>query len=351
MRKLAFIITFLITIFLSLGYSVLARSPLPPHSQDNGTEEPLSTTEEPFRATEEPFSATEEPFSTTDDPSVTEEVQTTEEPEPAGTDDQQLINQLVELLMLGELDSLEQLPGWATLNNIQQQNLIRIIERLDQIKDEYIPPSQQALLDQLEADKLRDLNEQEQLANMLEDELKTRQNIQDMIWRETLKERFGEDALYLYDRYGIFQDVKNAYGQVQGWWNSVLDPDGAAIDKLKQDALSSLGADKSPEQAYQEGITLINDLATAPGIIHYAYYRQEYDQLIADGESVNTAHQEAMEKMRTRLASLPGDNVGDSGALTEKVWNTGFNDLAKPGGIYERSFLALNISASPEVSP
>ena len=337
MRKLAFIITILITISLSLGFSVLARSPLPPHSQDNGTEEP--------------FSATEEPFSTTDEPSVTEEVQTTEEPEPAGTDDQHLINQLVELLMLGEIDNLDQLPGWATLNEIQQQNLVRIIERLDQIAEEYIPPSQQALLDQLEADKLRDLNRQEQLANMLEDELKTRQNIQDMIWRETLKERFGEEALYLYDRYGIFQDVKNIYGQVQGWWNSVLDPDAAAIDKLKQDALSSLGADKSPEQAYQEGITLINELATAPGIIHYAYYRQEYDQLITDGDSAITAHQDAMEKMRTRLASLPGDNVGDSSSITEKVWNTGFNDLAKPGGIYERSFLALNISASPEVSP
>ena len=117
MRKLAFIITILITIFLSLGFSVLARSPLPPHTQDNGTEEPLSTTEEPFSTTEEPFSTTDEPFSTTDEPfsttdepSVTEEVQTTEEPEPAGTDDQQLINQLVELLMLGEIDNLDQLP-------------------------------------------------------------------------------------------------------------------------------------------------------------------------------------------------------------------------------------------------
>jgi len=301
--------------------------------------------------TVEPLSETEEPLSETEEPTTTQEVQTTEEPEPANVEDEQLINQLVELLIRGELDSLDQLPSWATLSEVQQQNLIRIIKRLEQIADEYIPPSQQALLDQIEVDKLRDLNRQEQLANMLEEELETRQNIQDMIWRETLKERFGDDALYLYDRYGIFKDVKGLYGQAQGLWNAVLDPDGASIDKIKQDALSSLGAEKSPEEAYQAGITLINKLATAPAIIHYAYYRQEYDQLIADKKPAAEAHQTAMDKMRTRLASLPGDNAVDSGALTEKVWNTGFNELAKPGGIYERSFIALNIYASPEVSP
>jgi len=292
---------------------------------------------------------TEEPISETEEPAATEEVQIAEEPEPGNIDDEQLINQLTELLMLGDLENLDQWPGWATLSEVQQQNLIRIIERLEQIADEYIPPSQQALLDQVEADKQRERNKQEQLANLLEDEFETRQNIQDMIWRETLRERFGDDALYLYDRYGIFKDVKGLYGQAQGLWNAVLDPDGASIDKLKQDTLSSLGANKSPEQAYQEGITLINELATAPAIIHYAYYRQEYDKLI-DQQEPAAAHLAAMVKVRDRLASLPGDYEADSGALTDKVWNEGFNELAKPGGVYDRSFLALSGATSPEVS-
>ncbi len=115
-----------------------------------------------------------------------------------------LISQLTELLMMGDLGSLDQWEGWSGLNENQRANLLAIIDRLSERADEYIPPSQLALLNEVERQEALAQQRQDQLAQKLTEKYQAWERLDMLIDRERLRDK-SDSLLWLYDNYRASQ--------------------------------------------------------------------------------------------------------------------------------------------------
>lgn len=241
-------------------------------------------------------------------------------------------------------EMLNQWEGWDSLNDIQKINLENLIDKLDTILALKTPLSPMGLA------ALEDTKRQEVLAEqaiyLVEDELDIRKNIRDTVWNETLRDKFGDASVSIYNNYQIFKDVKSVYDAGIGWINNIKDPDTAATEKIKKDSLSAAGT-KTPEDLAKDAIGYINIIATHTAVFHYAYYREIYDPLINNPDESKKktpaeAHKIAMDALRKRVKDYDIANVGDiDNKLEQRVWGPGTDAALKPGGIYDLAFLAL----------
>jgi len=227
--------------------------------------------------------------------------------------------------------------GWDKLNQTQKTNLEKIIRRLDTILALKVPLSPTALA-ALEGEKRQEILAQ-QAADIVQDELEVRKTVRDTVWTETLRDKFGDKGVYVYQNYQIFKDVKKVYDSGVKWINNIKDPDAAATEKIKQE---SLGGSKSPQDIANDAIGHINTIATASSVYHYAYYREVYDKLIIGGKTIDEAHQAALDALRERVKDYNDGKYGNfEDKLQQRVWGPAVESALKPGGVYDNAFRKL----------
>lgn len=294
---------------------------------------------------------------TTDDEPGQEDEQTTGDTEVDDFLDMDLNDQLGLFIATYGTDPamLHQWPGWENLTDTQRNTLETLIDKLDTILALQAPLSPLAL-SIMEGEKRQEVLAQ-QAADLVQEELDIRKNVRDTVWVETLRDKFGDNAVYLYENYQVFQDVKGVYDAGVGWINNIQDPDTAATEKVKQDALSAAGADKTPEDIAKDAIQHINTIATAPSVYHYAFYREIYDTLINNPDETKRktpteAHQIAMDALRQRVNDYAAGEYGDpNDQLEQHLWGPAVNAALKPAGIYDTAFPQLNDQTAPQVTP
>ena len=309
--------------------------------------------------TEDLFSSIPEATSTETDPGEDEKVGQDET--KGETQDNFILSDLNDQLGLfianygTDKTKLNQWQGWDSLNDIQKTNLEYFINKLDTILAVEKP------LSDMGQAALNDVNRQaafeEQTENLVDDELDVRKNIRNMVWNETLQNKFGDTGVSIYKNYQIFKDVKGVYDAGANWINDMKDPDTAATEIIKKDSLSAMGANKTPQDFAKDAIGYINTIATAASVFHYAYYREIYDPLVKpkDGnkpKSPDEAHKIAMDALRKRVKDYDIANVGNpDNKLEVRVWGPGTDAALEPGGIYDKAFFALVIKniAPPKV--
>jgi hypothetical protein len=227
--------------------------------------------------------------------------------------------------------------GWDKLSQTQKTNLEKIIRRLDTILALEAPLSPMGLA-ALEGEKRQEVLAQ-QAADRVQDELDIRKTVRDTVWTETLRDKFGDKGVYIYENYQIFKDVKKVYDSGVKWINNIKDPDAAATEKIKQE---SLGGTKSPEDIAKDAISYINTIATASSVYHYAYYREVYDKLISGGNNIDEAHQAALDALRKRVKDYNDGEYGNfEDKLQQRVWGPAVESALKPGGVYDNAFRKL----------
>ena len=247
-------------------------------------------------------------------------------------------------------EKLNQWPGWNSLSQNQQINLTRLIQRLDTILavEQPLSPAQLSILEEEDRQELA----AQRAAELIEDELKTRETIRDVVWLETLRETVGDRGVDLYQQINIVKDIKGLYDRGVEWIERVPNPDTAVTGELIDDALSSAGADQSPEDIAREAIKNINTIATAPSVYHYAYYREIYDQNVSSGLAPEKAHQAGMDALRERVKDYSVGEFGDpNDRLQQMLWGPATNRALTEDGIYDRAFSSLNYRPAPRVNP
>lgn len=247
-------------------------------------------------------------------------------------------------------EKLNQWPGWDSLGQNQQLNLIRLIQKLDTILavEQPLSPAQLSIL---EEEKRQELAAQ-RATELIEDELKTREMIRDVVWLETLRETVGDRGVDLYQQINILKDIKGLYDRGVEWFEKFQDPDSAVTGELIDDVLRSAGADQSPEDIAREAIKNINTIATAPSVYHYAYYREIYDQNVVSGLTPEQAHQAGMDALRERVNDYAAGEFGDpNDRLQQMLWGPATNRAVTEDGIYDRAFSGLNNRSAPRTNP
>ena len=227
--------------------------------------------------------------------------------------------------------------GWDKLSQTQKTNLVKIIRRLDTILALKAPLSPMALA-ALQGEKRQEVLAQ-QAADIVQDELDIRKTVRDTVWTETLRDKFGDKGVYIYQNYQIFKDVKKIYDSGIKWINNIKDPDAAATEKIKQE---SLGGSKNPQDIANDAISHINTIATASSVYHYAYYREVYDKIISGGKTIDEAHQAALDALRERVKDYNDGKYGNfEDKLQQRVWGPAVESALKPGGVYDNAFRKL----------
>ena len=257
-----------------------------------------------------------------------------------------LVGQLVELLMLGDLGSLDQWEGWSGLNDTQRANLLAIIDRLNERASEYIPPSQLALLNESDRQEALAQQRQDQLAQQLAERYQAWERLNLLINRERLRDQ-SDTLLWLYDNYRASQLLTGAYTEVRGWFDRLANPEDLARDQALAYLQEHSGT--SVEDAAYAILSETASLANSPARAHYAYYLQSYNASRAQGLDHAQAHQLAMQSLREASENPPPSG---GGVLNDEIWvSQNFTDMSAPGGIYDRVFDELKGNYDPGVQP
>ena len=257
-----------------------------------------------------------------------------------------LMSQLIELLTLGDLGSLDQWQGWSGLTDTQRANLLAIIARLDQRASEYIPPSQLALLNETERQEALAQQREDQLAQRLAERVQAWERLDMLINRERARDK-GDWALWLYDNYRASQLLTGAYNEMRSWFDRLSNREDWAKDKAIEYLQENSGT--SVDEAAVEIMKETASLANSPVRTHYAYYLEYYNPYRQQGLSHEDAHLLAMEDLRV-AANQPPQAGG--GILNDDIWlSQNFTDMAASGGIYDRVFDNLKGNYDPGVTP
>jgi hypothetical protein len=257
-----------------------------------------------------------------------------------------LVSQLVELLMMGDLGSLDQWEGWSGLNDNQRANLLAIIERLNERAENYLTPDQQAALNAAEAEEARAQRMQDELAQRIKEKAENWERLEILINREWARDQ-GDWALEIYDKYRATQPVVEAYNWVRGWFDSLANKEDWAKNKAEAYLQEHTGA--SVEDAAVEILKETTSLAHLPVQGHYAFYLDRYDAYVRQNMSHEEAHAAALRDLREAFADPP---PGGEGLLKDDTWQSVNKDVySAEGGLYDRLFYELKGRYDPRVTP
>ena len=256
-----------------------------------------------------------------------------------------LISQLTELLMMGDLGSLDQWEGWSGLNENQRANLLAIIDRLSERADEYIPPSQLALLNEVERQETLAQQRQDQLAQKLTEKYQAWERLDMLIDRERLRDK-SDSLLWLYDNYRASQLLTAPYNEMRSWFDRLANPEGLAKDQAIEYLQEHTGT--SIEDAAVEILKETTRMANRPALAHYAYYLQKYNHYRDEGMTQEDAHSYAMIDLQAVPTAMQEGLIEIN---NRNIWGGDFANNATPGGMYDRLFNELRGNYDPGVTP
>lgn len=264
-------------------------------------------------------------------------------------------------------EHLVDIEGWDQLTPTQQEAILalhggiaEIQEAANQVieKDDEGTPGdeltsyQQALYDQYQLEQWQEQQSKNELANMLEDRATSWNRIEQIVNEERIYEWGGEHGDTLKDIYQFIRNasgVKGAIDKAGSWLGYVMNPQQAA-DKAADTILSEpFKGSMTMEQVADEGLKLMSQMANVPTIIHYGYYRQQYD-LYQEDDSVQDPHAQALKDLHEMIVNPALDFELADGDRIARAWEVWYAKDAMPGGLYDKAFDKLSGIDHPGVS-
>ncbi|MDF1499240.1 MAG: thrombospondin type 3 repeat-containing protein [Anaerolineales bacterium] len=318
-----------------------------------------------------------------------------------------LENALAVALLLGDRDGLRQMEGWDDLTPTQQATVFELFDALQDLFDETsadntgsydrpamvesgLPGTEEtgatagnqaasgdtgdiggsdddALADRVmqQIQEARNRREQQEgaVVQALADQLHDRQTIIRLINDEKYRQKFGQ----AYDLYRGTRDLLGPLyeraGEYISWITNPEETARQALQQWQQEKLTE-GAQQllrdegilygpeanvmTMEDVAREAYQFIEHASAVPSIVHYGYYRQVYDQAIAENDSPEDAHEWAMSKLSEALKNPPEELLlADGQRPVVQCWTDSYSHDPALLENYNNTFQRLNGVVDP----